>query len=325
MLRNLDAPRRVRLRSADRRRRRHPGADPGRVPAREAARDAASRCPRRATTASAWSSCRATCEQRNECQQLFEKVIREEGQRPARLAPRAGRRRGRRPAGARSAMPEIRQVFIGAAPSITTQDALERKLYVIRKRVEQTGPRRPGCRDSERFYVPSLSSRTIVYKGLLLPEQMPALLPRPDRPDVRLARWRWCTSASAPTRSRRGTAPIPTASSRHNGEINTLRGNVNWMRARQAMFASPLFGDDVQKLFPIIDAGDQRLGQLRQRARAARAHRPLAAARRDDDDPRGVAEPREHERREAGVLRVPRLPDGAVGRPGVDRLHRRHA
>ncbi len=82
----------------------------------------------------------------------------------------------------------------------------------------------------------------------------------------------------------------------HNGEINTLRGNVNWMHARQAMFASPLF-DDVRKLFPICDPGDERLGQLRQRARAARAHGTLAAPRRHDDDPRGVAEPREHERR----------------------------
>jgi len=66
----------------------------------------------------------------------------------------------------------------------------------------------------------------------------------------------------------------------------------------------------------------QRLGQVRQRARAPPAHGPLDRPRRHDDDPRGVAEPREHERGEAGLLRVPRLPAGAVGRPGVDRLHR---
>ena len=219
-------------------------------------------------------------------------------------------------------MPEIRQIFIGAGRD-ADQDALERKLYVIRKRVERS-VREAGLRDSESFYVPSLSCRTIVYKGLLLPEQIPQFYVDLVDPTM--------TSALALVHQRFSTNTFPSWDRAHpyrflahNGEINTLRGNVNWMRAREKMFASPLFGDDIKKLCPIIDAGRQRLGDVRQRARAAGAGRPLAAARRHDDDPRGVAEAREHERREARVLRVPRLPDGAVGRPGVDRLHRRHA
>ena len=110
----------------------------------------------------------------------------------------------------------------------------------------------------------------------------------------------------------------------HNGEINTLRGNVNWMRARESQLASELFGDDLQKVLPVVRAGRLRHGQLRQRARAARARGPLAAARDDDDDPRGLRRPRRRPRRAARLLRLPRLPDGAVGRPRGDRLHRRH-
>ena len=72
----------------------------------------------------------------------------------------------------------------------------------------------------------------------------------------------------------------------HNGEINTLRGNVNWMHARQSILASPLFGDDIKKLFPIIQPGRQRFGGLRQRARAARHVRPPHPARHGDADSR---------------------------------------
>ena len=109
--------------------------------------------------------------QRNECQKLLEKVIRQEGQKVLgwRRVPVDVQAPGPQ---ARAVMPEIRQVFVGARKG-QDQDALERKLYVIRKRVEQL-VRTSGMHDSERFYVPSLSSRTIVYKGLLLPDQIPA-------------------------------------------------------------------------------------------------------------------------------------------------------
>jgi len=191
----------------------------------------------------------AEVRQRNECQKLFEKAVRSEGQKLL------GWRRVPVDAGApgplaRSAMPEIRQVFVGAGRRTKDQDALERSLYVIRKRVEQL-VRTSGMPDSERFYVPSLSSRTVVYKGLLLPDQIPAFYHDLADPlfvsSLALVHQRFSTN-TFPSWDR----AHPYRFIAHNGEINTLRGNVNWMFARQAMFASPLFAD-VTKLFPIID------------------------------------------------------------------------
>ncbi len=186
--------------------------------------------------------------QRNECQKILEKVIRQEGQKVLgwRRVPVDVEAPGPQ---ARALMPEIRQVFVGGRKG-QDQDALERKLYIIRKRVEQL-VRTSGMPDSERFYVPSLSSRTIVYKGLLLPDQIPAFYH--DLADPLFV------SALALVHQRFSTNTFPSWDRAHpyrfighNGEINTLRGNVNWVFARQAMFASPLF-DDVTKLFPIID------------------------------------------------------------------------
>jgi glutamate synthase (NADPH/NADH) large chain len=191
----------------------------------------------------------AEVRQRNECQKLFEKVVRSEGQKLLgwRRVPVDAAAPGPL---ARSAMPEIRQVFVGAGRRTREQDALERSLYVIRKRVEQL-VRTSGMPDSERFYVPSLSSRTVVYKGLLLPDQIPAFYH--DLADPLFV------SALALVHQRFSTNTFPSWDRAHpyrfiahNGEINTLRGNVNWMFARQAMLASPLFAD-VTKLFPIID------------------------------------------------------------------------
>ena len=109
----------------------------------------------------------------------------------------------------------------------------------------------------------------------------------------------------------------------HNGEINTLRGNVNWMRARESQLASELFGDDLEKVLPVVRPGRLGLGDVRQRARAARAGGPLAPARGDDDGPGGVGGARRPARAPARVLRLPLVRDGAVGRPGGDRVHRR--
>jgi glutamate synthase domain-containing protein 2/glutamate synthase domain-containing protein 1/glutamate synthase domain-containing protein 3 len=196
--------------------------------------------------------------QQNACQRLLEKVIREEGQvllgwrrvpvDPAAPGPLA-----------RSVLPEIRQVFVGAGRDAAGPEALERKLYVIRKRVEQL-VRVSGLPESERFYIPSLSARTIVYKGLLLPRQIPAFYH--DLADPLFV------SALALVHQRFSTNTFPSWERAHpyrflahNGEINTLRGNVNWMHARQAMFDSPLF-DDVRKLFPIIDPATSDSGQF---------------------------------------------------------------
>jgi glutamate synthase domain-containing protein 2/glutamate synthase domain-containing protein 1/glutamate synthase domain-containing protein 3 len=200
----------------------------------------------------------AEVRQRNECERIIEKVVREEkqkliGWRHVPVDPEAPG------ALARTVLPDVRQVIVGAGHGVADQDALERKLYVIRKRVEQL-VRTSKMPESERFYLPSLSSRTIVYKGLLLPDQIPAFYH--DLTDSSF------TSALALVHQRFSTNTFPSWDRAHpyrfiahNGEINTLRGNVNWMHARQAMFASPLF-DDVSRLFPIIDPATSDSGNF---------------------------------------------------------------
>jgi len=186
--------------------------------------------------------------EQNACEVIIEKVIREEGQtllgwRRVPVDPSAPGPLSR------SMLPEIRQFFVGAGRDATDEAALERKLYTIRKRVEQL-VRVSLMPDSERFYIASLSTRTIAYKGLLQPEQLPAFYH--DLADPLFV------SALAVVHQRFSTNTFPSWERAHpyhfiahNGEINTLRGNVNWMHARQAMFASPLF-EDITKLFPVI-------------------------------------------------------------------------
>ncbi len=190
--------------------------------------------------------------ERNECLELFEKVIREEEQRLLgwRRVPVDKTKCGDL---SRRVMPEIRQIFIGRSRQTSGGDALERKLYVIRKRVERL-VRESSLRDSESFYVASLSTRTLVYKGLLLPDQIPQFYR--DLVDPAFA------SALALVHQRFSTNTFPSWDRAHpyrflahNGEINTLRGNINWMHARESMFASPLFDEDMQKLFPITSPG----------------------------------------------------------------------
>ena len=188
--------------------------------------------------------------ERNICERIVERVIHEEGQRLLgwRTVPTDPSKCGDL---ARKFLPEIRQVFIGRGRGIGDPDALDRKLYVIRKRAEY-GVRTAGLRDSESFYIPSLSCRTIVYKGLLLPDQIPQFYADLTDPAM--------VSALALVHQRFSTNTMPSWDRAHpyrflahNGEINTLRGNENWMRAREKLFSSPLFGDDIQKLLPIIE------------------------------------------------------------------------
>ena len=208
---------------------------------------------------------------------------------------------------AHAAMPRIRQ-FVVSSEGLEG-DALERKLYVIRRVAETAGA-----------IVPSLSSRTLVYKGMLTAPQLARFYP--DLHDQRFA------SALALVHSRFSTNTFPSwelahpyRMIAHNGEINTLRGNVNWMRARESQLASELFGDDLAKVLPVDPA--RRLGHrdVRQRARAARARGPLAAARADDDDPGGERTGDSEELR--GFYAYHGCLDRAVGRPGRDRVHRR--
>ena len=148
---------------------------------------------------------------------------------------------------ANACRPHIRQILIEAGPGHRDdQDAFERKLYVIRRIVElAAGP---------DFYSPSFSSRTCVYKGMLISHQL-----RGFYPDLRDERF---GSGMALVHSRFSTNTFPSWELAHpyrmichNGEINTLMGNVNWMRARESQLASELFGGDLQKVMPIVRPG----------------------------------------------------------------------
>jgi glutamate synthase domain-containing protein 2/glutamate synthase domain-containing protein 1/glutamate synthase domain-containing protein 3 len=150
---------------------------------------------------------------------------------------------------ARNSQPYIEQVFLGRGKGMS-EDALERKLYIVRKRAEAEIAA-SDLPEKGFFYIPSLSARTIVYKGLLLAPQIANFYPELKDPEV--------VSALCLVHQRFSTNTFPTWQLAHpyryiahNGEINTLRGNVNWMHARQSVLASPLFGDDMNKLFPII-------------------------------------------------------------------------
>ena len=185
--------------------------------------------------------------QRRQCEGLTEKVIREEGQRFLgwRDLPVKEDHLGEL---ARRSQPYMRQFFI--ARDILSESAFERKLYVIRKRIENA-VRESALTDREVFYIPSLSSSTIIYKGLLLPGQIPLFYP--DLSDTTVV------TALAMIHSRFSTNTFPTWARAHpyrytchNGEINTLKGNINWMRARQGRLSSRHFGEDIKKLFPIV-------------------------------------------------------------------------
>ena len=154
---------------------------------------------------------------------------------------------------ARESLPRIRQLFVAArGGQAADADAFERKLYVIRRLAEKAV--REGEHGDAFFYVPSLSSRTIAYVGLLKATQMEAFFPDLTDPDA--------VSALALVHSRYSTNTLgawdlahPFRYLAHNGEINTVQGNEYWMRAREGTMESELFGEDLQKLYPILREG----------------------------------------------------------------------
>jgi glutamate synthase domain-containing protein 2/glutamate synthase domain-containing protein 1/glutamate synthase domain-containing protein 3 len=184
-------------------------------------------------------------ERRAELEQLIEETIEAEGQRPIwwRDVPVDDRYVGDT---ARLSAPFIRQILIAASDELPDQDAFERKLYVIRRVIELAAGR--------DLALPSFSSRTIVYKGMLTAPQLPRYFT--DLRDPRVA------SRLALVHSRFSTNTFPSwelahpyRMIAHNGEVNTLRGNVNWMRARESQLASELFGEDMQKIVPVVRGG----------------------------------------------------------------------
>jgi glutamate synthase domain-containing protein 2/glutamate synthase domain-containing protein 1/glutamate synthase domain-containing protein 3 len=149
--------------------------------------------------------------------------------------------------------PVIRQVFIGRGAGVTVTDALERKLYIIRK-ASGHAIQALKLAHGKEFYVPSMSARTVVYKGMLLAAQVGSYYK--DLQDRRVV------SALALVHQRFSTNTFPTWDLAHpfrliahNGEINTLRGNVNWIRARQGAISSPILGKDLDKVWPLIYDG----------------------------------------------------------------------
>jgi len=149
----------------------------------------------------------------------------------------------------RAKEPVIRQIFIGRGPDIIVPDALERKLYVIRK-TASSAIQRLQLTHSREYYVPSMSCRTVIYKGLLLADQVGRYYR--DLQDARVV------SALALVHQRFSTNTFPEwplahpyRYVAHNGEINTVKGNFNWMRAREGVMKSPVLGDDLPKLYPI--------------------------------------------------------------------------
>ena len=149
----------------------------------------------------------------------------------------------------RAKEPLIRQVFIGRGNDVIVQDALERKLYVIRK-TASAAIQNLQLKHSKEYYVPSMSSRTVIYKGLLLADQVGTYFL--DLQDAR------CVSALGLVHQRFSTNTFPEwplahpyRYVAHNGEINTVKGNYNWMKAREGVMSSPVLGEDLHKLYPI--------------------------------------------------------------------------
>jgi glutamate synthase (NADPH) large chain len=145
--------------------------------------------------------------------------------------------------------PIMRQVFIGRGADVIVQDALERKLYVIRK-TASAAIQNLKLKHSKEYYVPSMSSRTMVYKGLLMADQVGVYFR--DLEDER------CVSALGLVHQRFSTNTFPEwplahpyRYVAHNGEINTVKGNYNWMKAREGVMTSPVLAADLQKLYPI--------------------------------------------------------------------------
>jgi len=187
------------------------------------------------------------------CEQELERAVRAEGQvllgwrdvpvnRDMPMSPRV-----------REKEPIMRQIFIGRGADVIVQDALERKLYVIRK-TASAAIQALNLKHSNEYYIPSMSSRTVVYKGLLLADQVGTYYL--DLQDER------CVSALGLVHQRFSTNTFPEwplahpyRYVAHNGEINTVKGNYNWMKAREGVMSSPVLADDLQKLYPISFAG----------------------------------------------------------------------
>ena len=187
--------------------------------------------------------------QRDYCEKNVERIVKQQGQifLGWRDVPQVNTMIGQT---ARATEPVMRMLFIAAPPG-KGGEALERQLYIIRK-LATFELRNSALDQANFFYVCSLSTKVIIYKGQLTPGQLDAYFPDLLRSEY--------TSHLAMVHSRFSTNTFPSWDRAqpmrfmsHNGEINTLRGNINWMHARESMFSSRLFGDDISKIFPVCE------------------------------------------------------------------------
>ena len=190
--------------------------------------------------------------ERKFCKDIFTRVIKEEGQVLLgwRAVPVDATDIGK---AARETAPVIEQPFIGKSKALKDQLSFERRLYIIRKKIENI-IRASSLKQKTFFYIANLSSRTFSYKGLLMPYQLENFFLDLKTEEIK--------SALCLVHSRYSTNTFPTWDLAqpfrflaHNGEINTLRGNINWMRAREGLLKSKLLGKDLKKIFPIIVPG----------------------------------------------------------------------
>ena len=191
-------------------------------------------------------------EQRDRCKKLVAEICAEEGQQFVgwRKVPTDASKADLGPT-AFAAAPYIEQLFVAAGPGLSG-DAFERKLYLIRKRASHLLRNDWEMSESKSFYVCSLSTKVLIYKGMLTPDQLLPFFPDLTDPDY--------TTHLAMVHSRFSTNTFPSWDRAqpnrfmsHNGEINTLRGNVNWMRAREGVVRTELFGDSIGRLFPVVE------------------------------------------------------------------------
>ena len=190
--------------------------------------------------------------ERDKCRRIFNRLISSEGQTLIgwRDVPQQADLADIGPT-ARSAEPWTEQVFIQAAEGISSEE-FERKLYAIRKQASHTLRNDSTLEQASLFYVCSLSTKTLIYKGMLTPAQVVPYYPDLSEEDfethLAMVHSRFSTN-TFPSWDR--AQPLRFMS--HNGEINTLRGNINWMRAREGMAQSELFGEELKKLFPVVE------------------------------------------------------------------------
>jgi glutamate synthase (NADPH) large chain len=208
--------------------------------------------PREGESASGLVFLPQDAKERSFCKETFEKIMNREGQLFLgwRNVPIDNSDIGQ---SAKDSQPKIEQIFIGRNKKLNDVLSFERKLYVIRRQVENI-IRASKIKEKTFFYIPSLSSRTFIYKGLLMPHQVENFFLDLQSEKI--------TSVLALVHSRYSTNTFPTWDLSqpfrfiaHNGEINTLRGNINWMRSRESLLESELFGYDLKKILPVIVSG----------------------------------------------------------------------